>query len=252
MPTSETTPLNGGSKSKSGSDSKNDSARAAFEGADKEASRQYHDSKRKEEPHQKGGEMLKQIIFGGMDGILTSFAIVAGSAGGGVPPPVILVLGFSNIFADALSMGCGEFLSSKADNEWIMSERERENWEMENYPEGEISEMIEIFRERGGMSQEDAESVVTTLAKYQDWFVDLMMTQELELQVPDRNFVQQNMKEGALMFCSFAFFGSLPLLGYVIIPTINPDLSEKMLFLAACIITGIVLFFMGTIKSNFS
>lgn len=45
---------------------------------------------------------MKPIIFGGLDGILTSFAIVAGSAGGGLSPQVVLVLGFSNIFADAL------------------------------------------------------------------------------------------------------------------------------------------------------
>ncbi len=73
-----------------------------------------------------------------MDGILTSFAVVAGAAGGKLPTPVVLVLGFSNIFADALSMGVGEFLSSKAENEWILSERKREEWEFENYPEGEI------------------------------------------------------------------------------------------------------------------
>ena len=35
-------------------------------------------------------------------------------------------------------MGVGEFLSSKANNEWILSEKKREEWEMENFPEGEI------------------------------------------------------------------------------------------------------------------
>jgi hypothetical protein len=82
------------------------------------------------------------------------------------------------------SMGVGEFLSSKATNEWILSERRREEWEMENYPEGEIKEMIDIFKTRG-MSTEDATVVITTMAKYKDFFVDVMMQQELELQVSD-------------------------------------------------------------------
>jgi DNA damage-binding protein 1 len=119
-------------------------------------------------------------------------------------------------------------------------------------PEGEISEMIDIYKERGGMSHEDAELVVTTMAKYHDFFVDIMMTQELELQVPDADYVKENFQEGVVMFCSFAFFGALPLLGYVIIPAINPSLGEHELFLTACAVTGIVLFFLGSIKSNFT
>ena len=79
-------------------------------------------------------------------------------------------------------MGVGEFLSSKATNEWILSERSREEWEMENYPDGEIREMIDIYTSRG-MSTEDATMVIKTMAKYKDFFVDVMMQQELELQV---------------------------------------------------------------------
>jgi vacuolar iron transporter family protein len=185
--------------------------RAAYADGDGKASREYHDSKKQgasEDGHQSGGGLLKPIIFGGLDGILTSFAIVAGAAGGRLPPSSVLILGFSNIFADALAMGVGEFLSSKAENEWILSERDRETWEMENYREGEIQEMIEIYESKG-MSHEDAELVIKTMSKYQDFFVDIMMTQELALQVPERDHVQGSMREGLVMFCSFAFFGSL-------------------------------------------
>jgi hypothetical protein len=125
-------------------------ARSAFQEHNVEASKQYHDTKHtlskaeSEEGHQTEGGFLKPVIFGGLDGILTSFAIVAGSAGGKLDPSVVLILGFSNIFADALSMGVGEFLSSKANNEWILAERRREEWELENYPEGEIQESKKI------------------------------------------------------------------------------------------------------------
>lgn len=148
-------------------------------------------------------------------------------------------------------MGVGEFLSSKANNEWILSEKKREEWELENYPEGEIQEMIDIYVEKG-MSYEDAKLVIETMAKYNEFFVDVMMQQELELQVPEENHVQESMKEGVVMFCSFAFFGAMPLLGYVIIPVSFPELDTSVLFQAACVVTGVVLFFLGSIKSNFS
>lgn len=211
-----------------------------------------HDAKMgSEEMHQSEGGFLKPIIFGGLDGILTSFAIVAGSAGGNLSTGVILILGFSNIFADALSMGVGEFLSSKAENEWILSERRREEWEFENYPEGEVREMVEIFEERG-MSHEDATIVITTMAKYKDFFVDIMMTQELQLQVPETDHVRESFNEGIIMFLSFATFGAFPLLGYVIFPAVFPSANHDQLFAAACFVTGIVLFFLGSLKSIFS
>lgn len=148
-------------------------------------------------------------------------------------------------------MGCGEFLSSKATNQWILSERRREMWEFENYRQGEIDEMVDIYSEKG-MSRADAAQVVDLMAKYKDFFVDIMMTHELELQVPADDHVQESMREGVVMFCSFAAFGALPLLGYVIIPSVFPHLDEQVLFVTACVVTGMTLFLMGSIKSFFS
>jgi len=227
------------------------SARRAYEGSDTEASRDYHDNRKSEEMHQSEGGFLKPIIFGGLDGILTAFAIVAGSAGVALDPSVILILGFSNIFADALSMGVGEFLSSKAENEWILSEREREKWEVENYPDGEVKEMIDIYVKKG-MERNDATMVIETIAKYEEFFIDVMMAEELELTVPEENHVRESINEGIIMFLSFATFGALPLLGYVIIPISFPGTGEDALFATACIVTGIVLFLMGCMKSIFS
>ena len=68
-------------------------ARGAFEHQDVDASRKYHENK-VEENHQSEGGWLKPVVFGGLDGILTSFAIVAGAAGGQLSPQVVLVLGF--------------------------------------------------------------------------------------------------------------------------------------------------------------
>ena len=69
------------------------------------------------EQHQKSGEFIKSFVLGGLDGIVTTFAVVSGATGGGLGIDVILVLGFSNILADALSMGVGDALSNKAEQE---------------------------------------------------------------------------------------------------------------------------------------
>lgn len=111
--------------------------------------------------------------------------------------------------------------------------------------------MIDIYIEKG-LSKEDATLVITTMAKYKEFFVDLMVQQELDLQVPEEDHVQESMKEGVIMFLSFATFGAMPLLGYVLFPSIFPDMDEDSLFKAACIVTGLVLFFLGSVKSKFA
>ena len=88
-----------------------ESARAAYKAGDVELSRAAHavdkDSllNAAEEEHKTEGEWIKNVVLGGLDGIVTTFAVVSGARGGGLSTEVILVLGFSNIFADALSMG---------------------------------------------------------------------------------------------------------------------------------------------------
>jgi len=62
-------------------------------------------------------------------------------------------------------------------------ERKREMWEMENYPTGEIKEMIDLFTVQG-LSTEDATITINTMAKYEPFFVDLMMMQEIGMSDP--------------------------------------------------------------------
>lgn len=126
-------------------------------------------------------------------------------------------------------MGVGEFLSSKAENEWILSEKRREEWELENYREGEIQEMIDIYISKG-MTPEDAKVCIETMAKYDDFFVDIMMMQELELQVPEDNHVQESMKEGEDLF-SVIFNQLVPFLAHL-------QFSEciSLIFHAVCLI----------------
>ena len=56
--------------------------------------------------------LRKSIVYGGMDGIVTTFAVVAGAVGGNLGITPIVILGFSNLLADGFSMAVGDYLSS--------------------------------------------------------------------------------------------------------------------------------------------
>jgi len=201
------------------------------------------------ELHKKGGERMKTCLFGGLDGIITTFAVVAGAGGGGLPVGVVLTMGFSTLVADALSMGVGDALSSKAEAEVAAKEMQREAWELENYAEGEVKEMVEIYEARG-FSPEDAETIVTTMAKYPRQFVEIMLHDELGMSPPDPDNKYDHLVSGAYCFCSFIVCGLVPLLGYVCVLPFTDD--EGVLFGVSCGLTALTLFLLGALKSRYT
>ena len=210
------------------------------------------------------------MLFGGLDGIITTFAVVAGASacagmqgkalmhhsllrlagagGGGLSVPVVLIMGFSSLVADALSMGIGDALSSKAEGEVALKERRREMWELENYPEGEIKEMVELYTERG-LDPADAQLIVQTMAKYKDFFVDVMMKDELGLDVPEEGS-RDHWVSGLYCFMSFLVCGSVPLLGFVAFMPFTND--NDTLFGISCLMTALMLFILGALKSAYT
>lgn len=57
---------------------------------------------------------LKEFVYGGIDGCVTTFAVVAGATGAGLHSGIIIVLGFANLIADGFSMSVGNYLSVKS------------------------------------------------------------------------------------------------------------------------------------------
>jgi VIT1/CCC1 family predicted Fe2+/Mn2+ transporter len=62
--------------------------------------------------------LLRDVVFAANDGIVTTFAVVAGSLGASLDAKVVLILGFANLFADGLSMSAGNYLGIKSENEF--------------------------------------------------------------------------------------------------------------------------------------
>ena len=116
--------------------------------------------------------------------------------------------------------------------------------EFDNHPEGEVEEMVDLYVSKG-MNREDAEVVIRRMAKYPEFFIDIMMVEELELQVPGED--DNPWKDGLVTFTSFVVFGVIPLLGYVAFA--GTDFTSEVLFIIACVLTAIMLFTLGALKS---
>jgi vacuolar iron transporter family protein len=160
---------------------------------------------------------------------------------------MILIVGVSNVIGAALAMGAGEYLSSKAHRDFVMTEKRREKWEYKNYKDGEIQEMIHLFV-RKGMSHPDAEVVVKKMAEYEDFFVDLIVSQELG-QLTEDDSELSLIQDGFVMFLAFAAFGLLPLLPYALGPyDLLPQNDLEMISIGS---TLILLFLLGCGKSTF-
>ncbi len=69
---------------------------------------------------------IGDLVYGANDGILTSFAVVAGVTGGALSTGIVLIVGMANLFADGLSMGVGNYLSIRARESALEQQRRPE------------------------------------------------------------------------------------------------------------------------------
>lgn len=161
---------------------------------------------------------LKEIIYGGTDGIVTTFAVVAGFTGANFGGSVVqfsfltvLLFGLANMFADGISMGLGNLLSLRSEKKHYEHERAKEMYEIRNNPESEKSETIELLIKKG-FSDEHAETITKIYSTNEEYWADFMMNHELEMPNPGNDNPIYN---GLATFFAFLFFGFIPLIPYL-------------------------------------
>ncbi|CBZ50849.1 putative integral membrane protein [Neospora caninum Liverpool] len=233
-------------------------ARDAYQLRDIEATRAAHSldlyrelaGDHKESHTNTSSDYVKAVVFGGLDGIVTIFAIVAGCVGADLSCSQVLMVGLGNLLADAISMGFGEYVSAAAEKDFVEAEKQREEWEVENCPEEEKREMVEIYTEKYGFSRADAQSMVDITFKYKKFFVQHMMVEELGLMY---GFDEPTpIKRGLVMFTAFCFFGLLPLAGFIgWVAAFGLGAEADMAFLMACVVSILTLFVLGFSKGKF-
>ena len=84
---------------------------------------------------------LRDWIYGGIDGAVTTFAIVAGVAGADLAATVVLVLGFANLMADGLAMAASNYSGTKAERDDYVRVLGIERKHIAMVPDGEREEI---------------------------------------------------------------------------------------------------------------
>ena len=184
---------------------------------------------------------LGEFVYGGIDGCVTTFAVVAGSVGAGLDSAVIIILGFANLLADGFAMSVGAYLSTKSEQDNYHKHKQVEYWEVDNLPELERDEIREIYAAKG-FKGELLDKVVEVITSDNDVWVDTMMKEELEMIKEDRSPIWI----GGVTYISFILMGLIPLLVYVV-DYLDP--IGKNLFLLTSIFTAIGFMIIGWLKT---
>lgn len=222
-----------------------DEARNSFKNKNLEAARKAHSPEAilsaPEEHGGTGDQYIGDIVYGGLDGVVTTFAAVSGVAGAALGPNIILIMGFANLLADGFSMATGAYLSDKSEQEYYDRERTRESWEVDNFPEGEKLELTTVYKNEG-FSEPDAVEMVNIISKQKKTWVDNMMVHELSLLKSEKN----PLRTALSTFGAFVVAGLVPMLIFLI--RLIVPIPENTSFLISGILAGVALFGLGAAK----
>ncbi|WP_375570348.1 VIT1/CCC1 transporter family protein [Ahrensia marina] len=166
-------------------------------------------AKRLREEHR--ANYLQDWVYGGIDGAVTTFAIVAGSLGASLSAKIILILGFANLLADGLSMAAGNYLGTKADNDDAKRLEAVEADHIARFPEGEREEIRQIFAAKGFAGQVLDEAVDVITANRDVW-IATMLSEEYGVAAARRSPIRAAMAT----FGGFLVCGLVPLVPFLL------------------------------------
>lgn len=180
---------------------------------------------------------LRDWVYGGIDGSVTTFAIVSGVAGASLSSGVVLILGVANLIADGFSMAAGNYSATRTERQELDAVRAVEERHIRQYPEGETEEVRQICASKGFTGTELERMVAMITADRERW-IDFMVREEYGL----GQHVRPAMKAARTTFASFVLCGAVPLLPFL--------LGLTNAFAVALTMTLVVFFSIGSLKSR--
>ena len=187
----------------------------------------------------KSRQYMRDIILGVNDGLVSTFLLISGVVGGGLTATQVLLTGIAGALAGMISMGIGEYLATKSQEEVFEAEMELEAKHLREHRDHERDELRHMFGEMG-LSGDDLETVVHIIDKSDDAMLGVMAG--LEFGVVDTE--KRNSFLAAFASAGLFLAGALP----SILPFAFIDDTGTALFVAA-VLTGIGLVIVGAAKT---
>lgn len=194
------------------------------------------------EQHFTGNEKVRDIVLGMADGLTVPFALAAGLSGALVASKIVVAAGIAEITAGAIAMGLGGYLAAKSDAEHYVSERLKEEQEVDEKPDVEAQEVDQILQSYG-LKPEESRPVVNALRQRRTAWIDFMMRFELGLEEPDP---KRALSSGATIGGAYIVGGLIPLAPYFFLPTASQALPVSIG------VTLTTLFIFGYVKGKFT
>lgn len=182
---------------------------------------------------------LRDCVYGGIDGAVTTFAIVAGVEGAGFSRTVIIALGIANVLADGFSMAAANYSATKADLDNLKRLRDIERKHIRENPEGEREEIRQILRLKG-LRGDVLENAMEAITADDSVWVDMMVAEEYGVAATN----PRPLPAAFATFWAFLICGTVPLLPFLLH---MPDP-----FTTATIATGMIFFAIGAMKSRWA
>ena len=182
---------------------------------------------------------VRDFVYGGIDGAITTFAVVAGVVGAELSATVVLILGFANLIADGFSMAASNYSGTKSVIDDVERIRDIERRHIKLAPDGEREEIRQILAAKG-LHGETLEEAVHAITSNENTWVEMMIADEYGLSAnqPSPLFA------GLATFVAFFICGAVPLLPFV--------LALENTALVSTLLTAAVFFIIGALKSQWS
>jgi VIT1/CCC1 family predicted Fe2+/Mn2+ transporter len=187
------------------------------------------------QPHETGASsVLRPIVFGANDGVVSNLALVMGVAGAEPAPGIIVLAGIAGLIAGAFSMGVGEYISVQSQRELLDYQVAFQRKQLREAPEQERAILAGIYLERG-FSPDEADRFVDAVFDEEDHAVRHLIFEEVGL---DERSIGSPLAAAGGSFLAFTAGAFIPLLPYLLASGTPAFTASLLVSLAALALLG--------------